>query len=498
MISHIKKLFSNPIFLLILILGLGFFLREFDAVGRFGFSHDADLFSWIVKDVAIDHHLRLIGQETSTAGIFIGPLFYYALIPFFVITKMDPAGVLIFSALIGLATVFSFYWVFKKLFNQATGLIAGFFQAVLLLRVDHDRWIVPTITDYLWQVWFFYAILMLAQGNYSVMFLLGILVGLIWHINFSLAILLILIPLTFILNKKIPKLKQWLQFGLGVFIPSIPLILFEARHNFSQTKSFINSFFIYQGAERGSYRIIHVFDEATRDLTNLLFFPSDRTFEYNMILFLIFLSAAIFLMKKKVISKQILIVFYTWIFSTILFFMLSSKILSEYYFSSIYMIFMAILILSVSFFIKLSKQSKIITLTILILLSIYSVSHIILNNGYNNNGYNEKKAVVDYIDRDSKLRGFPCVAVSYITSPGEDVGFRYFFFLKGLHVNQSSSGSPDYTIVIPASYSSSAIKAQFGAIGIIPPKEITVNPKVIQSCSGINANLTDPFFGFVQ
>ncbi len=59
-----------PLLLTTLLVGLIF--RGFQLKDRFLYAHDNDLAGWIVKDILVDHHLRLIGQETSAKGIFIG------------------------------------------------------------------------------------------------------------------------------------------------------------------------------------------------------------------------------------------------------------------------------------------------------------------------------------------------------------------------------------------------------------------------------------------
>lgn len=132
---------KHRLFLLVVLLAI--FFRTYDIVGRFDFAHDGDLYSWIVKDIVVDKHLRLIGQQTTAMGIFIGPLFYYMLIPFFILTRMDPIGALIPITIFGIATVISYYFVFLKLFNKTVGLIASFLYAVLLVPVYFDLRVVP-------------------------------------------------------------------------------------------------------------------------------------------------------------------------------------------------------------------------------------------------------------------------------------------------------------------------------------------------------------------
>src|SRR3989344_1725053 len=81
--------FLKKHWVLVVILAIGLFLRTYDIVDRYEFAHDGDLFSWIVKDIVVDKHLRLIGQLTTAPGIFIGPLFYYSLIQFFILFSQN-------------------------------------------------------------------------------------------------------------------------------------------------------------------------------------------------------------------------------------------------------------------------------------------------------------------------------------------------------------------------------------------------------------------------
>ena len=116
----------------------------------------------------------------------------------------------------------------------------------------------------------------------------------------------------------------------------------------------------------------------------------------------------------------------------------------------------------------------------------------------NRSGYLERKAAVAEIKRDAKEKGFPCVAVSYITKPGYELGYRYFFWLEEMHVNHPASNSPVYTIVFPLRKDIKEHKA-FGAIGLIYPDYKRYTKEGIEeSCSGENSNLTDSMFGYTE
>lgn len=489
-----KKLQSNPHLLILgLILIIALFFRTYKIVDWFEFAHDGDLYSWIVKDIVVDKHIRLIGQLTSAPGIFIGPLFYYTLIPFFLLTRMDPVGAVIPITIIGVATVFSYYYVFSKLFTKGIGLIIAFMHASLLTIIGFDRWVVPSTPTNIWLVWYFYTIIMLTRGHYSVLPLLGLLIGLIWHIHIALAPTLAVVPIAIVLAKKLPSKKQIISFLIGFILPSIPLIAFEIRHNFSQTTSFIHNFFISQGGGTGVEKLELVLIKMTSNLNRLFFYPND--FPINHIWLLIALLAApLLILHKKLISKKELFIFYSWIAFTIVFYSISSVIISEYYLANTGIIFLAV----ASFLLYiLYKYSKLITIVLLALVLINSVSNISSIYTFRK-GYVERKAAAAFITEDAKEKGFPCISVSYITSPGENVGFRYFFWLNNLKTTNIQIDSVTYSIVNPPEFASGKDEKYFGQIKVIIPEIIPSEEQIKKGCSGQNTNLTDSIFGFTD
>lgn len=495
-----KAILSKKQFLLVIlfaILMLAAFFRWYKAVQLFEFGHDGDLYSWMVKDVLVNHHLRLIGQETSSKGIFLGPLFYYLIIPFFLLTNMEPTGVVYLGIILGVLTTFAFYLTFKSLFNQTTGLIAAFLNASLIDRINYDRWIVPTVTGSLWEIGYLYCVLSLTKGNFKILLLLGLLVGLIWHINLGLLPLLICIPLAIFLSKKLPIKKDWLMFLAGVLLSSIPLIIFEIKDNFGQTRALFASFFTNQGGGQGLFKLTHVLSEISGNIISLFTQDMSRSFPLGLGLILVLLIAGLFLTKSNLLNKKMLFVIYAWIALVVVFFTVSSKIISEYYFHDLEIVFLTIFILVLSFLYQKGKAGKLFVLLLLYFIALNSFAMLYQNNelGY----YLRRKAIAEFIRTDSAAKKFPCVAVSYITTPGNDVGFRYLFYLKNMHVNQPISGSPVYTIVVPETL---VTDRKFGyrifGFGVIPPEGSFDLSKVNKSCSGANSNLTDPLFGFVQ
>lgn len=496
--SKIIQLISNNK-LLILILLIALFFRTYEVVSRFEFAHDGDLYSWIVKDILVNHHPRLIGQLTSADGIYIGPLFYYMLIPFFILTGMDPIGAIIPLTIISMLTIFSYWWVFKKLFNPTIGLIAAFLYGVLLWTVQFDRHIYPSTPSNLWAIWYFYTVISLSRGNFSVFPLLGILIGLIWHIHIALTPALVAVPAAIILSRKIPNIKQIFLFFFTLILISIPLIIFETRHDFIQTLSLIKNFSVDHGGGSGLPKLNLILIKLSSNIQNLIFYPQSQIIIPPILIFTGTLLSGIFIVKKKLIQVSQVISLYIWVAGVVLFFTFSSTIISEYYFANIEVIFLGFL--SILLYL-VQKSSRVGRYTIIFLLSIIFIKNFIyfISQDYYNKGYAERKGAAQFITKDSQEKQFPCIAVSYITNPGENVGFRYFFYLNNLHVNQPWSGSPVYTIVLPDELAQGKNEKFFGHIKVIPPDQDQIKSaeEIKQSCSGQNSNLTDPLFGYTE
>ncbi|MDO8570467.1 MAG: hypothetical protein Q7R97_02680 [Candidatus Daviesbacteria bacterium] len=495
MVKFFKK---HPYFFWLLVIFLiSIFFRTYEVIERLNFAHDSDLASWIVKDIVVNHHYRLIGQLTTAEGIFIGPLFYYLLIPFYLITKMDPVGSIILITLLGILTTLSYYYVFAKLFNQKVGLIAAFLQATLISSVTFDRWIVPSSPTNLWSIWLFYVVIMLVRGRQFVLVILGALVGLIWHIHIALAPALLSVIPAFVLNFKFPKIKYIAGFLIAFFIGSIPLIFFETRHNFSQTLALISNFTTNHGGGSGLGKLNLLTIKMGSSADALFFSPQSFFLDEKRILLAIILLSTILLPKCKLIKWKELIVLLAWIFGVIIFFTLSSSPVSEYYFASTNVILIFFVSLWFSFLYEKRKWGKYLVLILLSIILIKNLFFFMTVNVYNQ-GYVEKKMAVEYIIKDSKKKNYPCVAISYITRPGDNVGFRYFFWLNNLHVNEPKSGSPVYTLVIPEEMAEGVNNVIFGHIGVIVPEKTYTQAEINRTCSGGNSNLTDPMLLYTE
>lgn len=493
----IAKAKKSTVLILLFILTLGLFFRSYKIVERFGFGHDTDLLSWIIKDIVIDHHPRLIGQQTSALGVFIGPLYYYSIIPFYMLTNMDPVGGVYFTLLIGTLTIFSYYFVFSRLFNQQVGFIASFLHAVLFAPIGFDRWLVPTITTKLWSVWYLYCLIQLGRGKFYSLPILGVMIGLIWHVHLALLPTLLAIPVALLFSKKIPDRKNSLLFLGSLGLTSLPFILFELKHNFIQIGSIYGSFFKDQGGIKGLYRIQDIGNKISTNISDFLLAPTHVSLEYKWLIALTVIGIGCFLAFKKILKRSEALILATWAIGLIAYFSLSSTITSEYYFSNLEGIYMLIVSLFLYWIFKSSFFGKVAVVLILGFILSRNLFLYFTVEPYHI-GYSEKKAITEYIVNDSKAKGFPCVAINYITMPGENTGFRYLFFLHKLKLAPPSNQVPVYSIVFPYEWSKNEVTGIFGHMGVIAPAKIPDKKTIEQGCSGKDTNLEDSMFGFVE
>jgi len=493
---QIKKNFDKYGLVFLVIIAAGLFLRLYKAETYLPYGHDNDLESWIVKDIVINKHFRLVGQETSTQGVFIGALYYYLLVPFYLLAKMQPSGTIFLSVLLGVFTIWSAYYVFGRLFKKKEiGLIGASIYAIAFYVVMSDRGAVPTTPVFLWSIWFLYGVGLIFLGRVKkALILLGVLVSLIWHLIVALVPLTLVIPAALILSRWKFKLRQVIL-GMSAFlVTSIPFFVFEFRHNFQQIRAVGNSFSSNQGSELSLFeqfkRVMHIFSNI---VTNIVWYPQQK---YYFLLPLVLVLALVILVIKKKMAKNFAAALALWSILPIIFFTFYSMQVSEYYLNGILVVWIVILTLSI-YHLFVSKKFRLVGAILLIVFAYLNMSKFLTYQD-SRQGYIYRKAVVAEIKRDAQKHGYPCVAVSYITNPGYDLGYRYFFWLENMHVNRPDSLSPVYTIVFPLKKIFKEDKT-FGALGLIYPdyKRYTKEGVAI-SCSGANSNLTDPMFGYTE
>lgn len=499
--NSFKQYLFSPKIILLLILSLGLLFRIYKLEIFYPWGHDQDLFAWIAKDMIIDHHFRLIGQETSVTGVFIGPIFYYLVAISFAIFNMNPLSAAVPTVIFSLLTIFSIYFVFSKFFNKTTGLIGAFIYAVSPGIVFLDRWVVPTQPTTLWTIWFLYILLSILKGNYNNLIPLAILIGLIWHVHIAFIPLLILLPLAFLLLPKKERLikidvKNIFISVLILFSLLLPLITFEARHDFQQIKGLLAATKEERGDVKGFDRLIKTFDASGKSLSGI-FILNNNSLELplnvTVLLPILLLIGIIYLGQIKQFSRNQTIILESWMIITIFSQFLSKRSISEYYLNNLFIIFIISLAVFLS---KLNSMSKKIPIVPIICIGFLScVTFWLISRADADDGYLQRRLTIEYIKTDANLNKYPCIAINYIEAQkGLPNGYRYLFWLNGLTVITPGNDVPVYNIVTPWTISEKEIAAKFGTFGVILPRNKSIDPNI---CTAKNRQLL-PLWGFTN
>lgn len=454
---------------LILILAIGLVLRTIRLDELYEYGHDNDLYSFFVKDVVIDKHLRLIGQQTSYDGVFIGPLFYYLLIPFFLLANFDPIGATWLAVMVAMLTIVSIYWVLRRLYSTELGLISAGIYSLSLGNVFFDRWVVPTQLTLLWSIWFLYGIVSLWRKKQSGFVVIGLMVGLIWHVHIAL-LPLVLLPIGVIAWKRIWPERKTLLWTLVAFGGiTLPFWIFELRHGFIQTVSLFAGFGKDKPVVDGWTRMLRIFDNAqfaarANLLTTRLAWWSSG----------IMLPIYLVVLWKKWLARGELGLLAIWAGLLLFGNFISNQGISEYYFLSLTVVTLMLvgLILTKVWTWPWGKYIVVGIMGVLL----WSSGNEVMNRPPQFYGYYAKNKLIDYVIQDAKEHGHECVAFNYITPPGFQFGWRYLFWQAGLKVVRPSGNAPIYNIVYPRDVSGDEVDVSFEGAGLILPENRNVVP----------------------
>ncbi len=237
--------------LILLILFVSAYLRLYQIADYMTFLGDEGRDVLVVKRILVDHKLTLLGTTASVGGFFLGPIYYYFMLPFLWLWRLDPVGPAVMVAIFGIATVYLVYKLGRELFSPAVGLTAASLYSFSPLVIAYSRssWnpnLVPffaTLLIYLlWKI--------KEKGQFSLLLITGVVLGIGLQLHY---LFLFLFAVTFIwiflLRRTKPVARTILGLLGGFLLGYAPFLAFELRHNFPNTISIVR--FLLAGKETG-------------------------------------------------------------------------------------------------------------------------------------------------------------------------------------------------------------------------------------------------------
>lgn len=228
-----KKLL--PLLLFLFVLGVSTFYKLADVWGNntaFTIDQGRDLVD--IRQMVVSHTPRLVGPTTSINGVLLGPFWYYFnLIPFLV-SGGNPMAI-VFWQIVWYQLSAVLFWLY---FRKRHGIFALTFSLLyLFMPIGFNT------ARYFWNansMPFFTALFFLALIT-SPPILLGLVSGLAMQVEAAFGILFFPFAFVYLLIIKKP-IKQLVILSSGFFLTLIPQIIFEFRHGFLMTKTFLNEF----------------------------------------------------------------------------------------------------------------------------------------------------------------------------------------------------------------------------------------------------------------
>lgn len=358
----ILNLFQNPfeemlkrvqhdkiILLLIAILLVGAFLRLYKISDYMTFLGDEGRDVLIVKQMIVDHKFTLLGPTASVGGFFLGPIYYYFMLPFLWLWQLDPTGPAVMVALFGTATIYLVYLLGKEFFSEKTGLIAAGLYAASPLVIAYSRssWN-PNPMPFFSAMTLFCLYKGLMKKSKSLLFSSGVFLGITMQLHY-LAVFLVVIMITYValanaklLNFKL-KIKNYFLLLSGFLLGLSPFLAFEIRHGFPNTQTILK--FIFNDGKdtgftgRGAINILSdlFFRLFWRLLThypsfgemNLWQDPTISKWIYGIVILAV-LSLVLFIWQRKNL------LLFLWLFLGIGLFIFYKKPIYDYYLSFLF------------------------------------------------------------------------------------------------------------------------------------------------------------------
>ncbi|KKQ38144.1 MAG: hypothetical protein US54_C0017G0010 [Candidatus Roizmanbacteria bacterium GW2011_GWA2_37_7] len=202
----------------------------------------------ILKRIITFEHFPAIGAPSSVGQVYLGPFYYYLVAPFLGLFNFDPVGPAVGVALFSIAGIIASYFAVKKEISSA---VAIFFLAILtfsatLTEYSRFSWN-PNLLPYFnfFTLYFFYTLLEKPTIRKGVIF--GALLGFSIQLHYLGSLLIV--PITLFLIWTLVNFRsfnKYLKSIVSAFFSFIlalsPLIIFDLRHDFLNSRQFYKLF----------------------------------------------------------------------------------------------------------------------------------------------------------------------------------------------------------------------------------------------------------------
>lgn len=237
------------ILLSILILVLSLVLRLYKFNTLWGIASDDSRDVMIAKIALERHEFPMIGSFSSAGPFVFGPLFYWFIMLCYTILPIPVNSPWLIMLILGMLSVFLMMKITLTVFDKKTALIAGLLAASspqMITRsnalTQHSFIGISSIVLFLLFILFF------KKRKLIYCFFMGISLGFALSMHYQAINLFIFAPLILLVEKVSirKKILGILIFSAGFLIPSLPLLVWDVKQQFANTRNILDYLFIAQ------------------------------------------------------------------------------------------------------------------------------------------------------------------------------------------------------------------------------------------------------------
>lgn len=238
----LKNIKQDKLFLLLFIVVIsGLLLRLFRIEELFYYTMDEEVMNLIQRRIVLLQHWPLIGS-VSPLNTYLGPIFYYFGAFVLALSKLNPLGLGIFGSLLGTINIILLYFVATKLFDKRVGILAAIFYSFSFLQTIFDRRYWHLTPGPFLSLIVLYSLFKIKKGSIKFIYLLTAALIFGWNTDYTNLVLFLFTFIIWILFRLPVRRKEVLIAVLIFLISNLPLLAFDLRHDFLNSRAFINYF----------------------------------------------------------------------------------------------------------------------------------------------------------------------------------------------------------------------------------------------------------------
>lgn len=374
--SKLVRLF--PYLLLGLILLIGAFFRLYRIREYLTFLGDEGRDVLVVKRLLVDRKFTLLGPITSVGSLYMGPVYYYMMAPFLLISGFDPVGPAVMVAILSIATIALLYLLTREFFSEYAAICASLLYAISPLPIMYGRasWN-PNVVP-------FFAILLIygllqscLKEKTKWLIVVGFSLGILIQLHYVTFLFLPIVIIALFTYRKKLRMKDFV-WGLVAFLAGYsPFLVFELRHGFVNSMGAVR--FLLQQRTEATGGLASVWstvtDVAVRIFWRLVVIQSAELAKAFMVL----IAAIMFIIFKRekgnTFDRRALSILLLWFGVGIVSFGIYRGVIYDYYFGSLFPFPFIISGISLWYLSMKGTIAKIVSISLLVLFVFFNFYH---------------------------------------------------------------------------------------------------------------------------